>query len=190
GNLDRIPPHRQATRAGRLRCGTIDAWLAWRLSGGAASATDASNASCSGLYDLFSHRWHESMLDVLRIPLSSLPTIVDSSAVGGTLAVDGLPKIPIAALIGDQQAAMMGQLRLAPGEAKITYGTSAMIDLNVGPEPVFSMHGAYPLVLWQAQGSPTFCLEGTAITAGAVITWLRDGLGVLATPEEGATLAA
>ena len=188
--LDRVDSQREATRAGRLRCGTIDAWLAWRLSGGAASATDASNASCSGLYDLFSHRWHESMLDVLRIPLASLPQIVDSSAVVGTVAVEGLPKIPIAALIGDQQAAMMGQLRLAPGEAKITYGTSAMIDLNVGAEPVFSMHGAYPLVLWQAKGAPTFCLEGSAITAGAAITWLRDGLGVLATPEESATLAA
>jgi glycerol kinase len=188
--LDRLDPGREATRAGRFRCGTVDAWLAWRLSGGGASATDASNASCSGLYDLFAHRWHESMLDVLRIPVASLPQIVDSSAVVGTLAVDGLPKIPIAALIGDQQAAMMGQLCLAPGAAKITYGTSAMIDLNVGAEPAFSMHGAYPLVLWQLGGVPTFCLEGTAITAGAAITWLRDGLGVLATPEESAAVAA
>jgi len=188
--LDRVDPQREATHAGRLRCGTVDAWLAWRLSAGGASATDASNASCSGLYDLFAHRWHESLLDVLRIPLASLPQIVDSSAVVGTLALDGLPRIPLAALIGDQQAAMMGQLRLAPGEAKITYGTSAMIDLNVGAEPVFSMHGAYPLVLWQRQGTPTFCLEGTAITAGAAITWLRDGLGIIRSSSEIESLAA
>jgi glycerol kinase len=115
--LDRFDPDREATRAGRLRCGTIDAWLAWRLSAGGASATDASNASCSGLYDLFAHRWQETMLDALNIPVASLPRIVDSSAVVGTLALDGLPRIPIAALIGDQQAAMMGQLRLAPGVA-------------------------------------------------------------------------
>jgi glycerol kinase len=188
--LDRFDPEREATRAGRLRCGTIDAWLAWRLSGGRASATDASNASCSGLYDLFAHRWQDSMLEALRIPLASLPEIVDSSAVVGTLALDGLPPIPIAALIGDQQAAMMGQLRLQPGEAKITYGTSAMLDLNVGGEPAFSMHGAYPLVLWQTRGVPAFCLEGTAITAGAAITWLRDGLGIIASPEESGALAA
>jgi glycerol kinase len=188
--LDRHDPDRAAARAGRLRCGTIDAWLAWRLSGGRASATDASNASCSGLYDLFTHGWSSAILDALRIPTAALPAIVDSSAVVGTLAVDGLPPVPIAALVGDQQAAMMGQLRLAPGEVKITYGTSAMIDLNVGAEPAFSMHGAYPLVLWQTGGVPTFCLEGTAITAGAVVTWLRDGLGVLARPEDSGPLAA
>lgn len=188
--LDRFDPGREAASAGRLRCGTIDAWLVWRLSGGHAAATDASNASCSGLYDLFTHGWQESMLHALRIPVASLPRIVDSSAVVGEVTVDGLPRIPIAALIGDQQAAMMGQLRLAPGDAKITYGTSAMIDLNVGAEPAFSMHGAYPLVLWQRDGAPTFCLEGTAITAGATITWLRDGLGVLSSPEESAALAA
>src|SRR5207247_8794898 len=85
---------------------------------------------------------------------------------------------------------MMGQLRLAAGEVKITYGTSAMLDLNAGPEPLWSMQGAYPLVLWRRAGRVTFCLEGTAITAGAAITWLRDGLGVIATPAESAPLAA
>jgi len=85
---------------------------------------------------------------------------------------------------------MMGQLRLAPGEVKITYGTSAMIDLNAGPEPIWSTHAAYPLVLWQRDGVPTFCLEGTAITAGAAITFLRDGLGLIARPEDSAILAA
>src|SRR5207248_11741497 len=110
-------------------------------------------------------------------------------AVLGHVETDGLPRVPIAALIGDQQAAMIGQLRLAPGEVKITYGTSAMLDLNAGAEPIWSTRAAYPLVLWQRAGVPTFCLEGTAITAGAAVTWLRDGLGVIATPAESATLA-
>jgi glycerol kinase len=188
--LDRHDPDRSGVRAGRLRCGTVDAWLAARLTGGRVFATDASNASCSGFYDLLTRTWSPAILEALRVPAPALPALVDSSAVLGRLDAPGLPPLPLAALVGDQQSAMMGQLRLAPGEAKITYGTSAMIDVNAGSEPVWSTHGAYPLVLWQRDGAVTFCLEGTAITAGAAVTWLRDGLGVIATPEESATLAA
>src|SRR5207244_13232987 len=125
------------------------------------------------------------------VPATALPEIVDSEGVLG--AIDpalGLPAVPIAALIGDQEAAMWGGLRLRAAEVKITYGTSAMLDLNAGPDPLWSMQGAYPLVLWRRAGRLTFCLEGTTITAGAAITWLRDGLGVIATPAESATLAA
>jgi len=189
--LDRVDPDRDRIRAGRLRCGTLDAWLAWRLSGGRVSATDASNASCSGLFDLVGRGWNDAILAALRVPAAALPEIVDSEGVLGHVDASlGLPAIPIAAVIGDQQAAMMGQLRLAAGEVKITYGTSAMLDLNAGPEPLWSMQGAYPLVLWQRAGHVAFCLEGTAITAGAAITWLRDGLGVIRTPAESGTLAA
>ena len=189
--LDRVDPDRDRIRAGRLRCGTLDAWLAWRLSGGRVSATDASNASCSGLFDLVGRGWNDAILAALRVPAAALPEIVDSEGVLGHVdASFGLPAIPIAAVIGDQQAAMMGQLRLAAGEVKITYGTSAMLDLNAGPEPLWSMQGAYPLVLWRRAGHVAFCLEGTAITAGAAITWLRDGLGVIRTPTESGTLAA
>jgi len=188
--LDRVDPDRSAVGAGRLRCGTVDAWLAWRLTAGRVSATDASNASCSGFYDLVGRGWSDGILDALRVPVTALPAIVDSSGVLGTLAVAGLPPLPLAALVGDQQAAMMGQLRTTPGEVKITYGTAAMLDLNAGAEPLWSMHAAYPLVLWQRGGVPTFCLEGTAITAGAAITWLRDGLGILAAVEDSGPLAA
>jgi glycerol kinase len=189
--LDRADPDRSGVRSGRLRCGTIDAWIVWRLSGGKVSATDASNASCNGLYDLLTGGWNDTVLDALRIPQASLPTVVDSSAVLGTLdAATGLPPLSIAAVLGDQQSAMVAQLRFAPGELKITYGTAAMIDLNAGPEPIWSLHGAYPLVLWRRGGAVTYCLEGTAITAGAAITWLRDGLGVIDTPEDTGTLAA
>ena len=188
--LDRVDPERAGVRAGRLRCGTVDAWLASRLTAGRVFATDGSNASCSGFYDFLGHGWSAGVLEALRVPPGALPAIVDSSAVLGRVDTAGLPPLPIAALIGDQQAAMMGQLRLAPGEVKITYGTSSMVDANAGPEPIWSMRGGYPLVLWQRSGVPTFCLEGTAITTGAAITWLRDGLGVIATPAESATLAA
>ena len=188
--LDRVDPDRSGVRAGRFRCGTVDAWLASRLTGGRVFATDASNASCSGFYDFLSHDWSPAILEALRVPATALPTVVDSSAVLGRIEVAGVPSIPLAALIGDQQAGMMGELRLAPGEVKITYGTSAMIDLNAGPEPIWSTHAAYPLVLWQRDGVPTFCLEGTAITAGAAITFLRDGLGLIARPEDSAILAA
>jgi len=188
--LDRVDADRSGLASGRLRCGTLDAWLAWRLSDGRIFATDASNASCSGFYDLLGRGWAANVLAAMRIPERALPPIVDSSAELGALAVPGLPAIPIAALVGDQQAAMMGELRLAPGEVKITYGTSAMLDLNAGPEPLFATTGAYPLVLWRRDGVTTFCLEGTAITAGAAVTWLRDGLGVLATPEESGPVAA
>jgi glycerol kinase len=188
--LDRVDPDRAAVRAGRLRCGTVDAWLASRLTGNRVFATDGSNASCSGFYDLLQRGWSPAILEALRVPAGALPAIVDSSAVLGRVDVPGLPSIPLAALIGDQQAAMMGQLRLAPGEVKITYGTSSMVDLNAGPEPIWSILGAYPLVLWQRGGVPTFCLEGTAITTGAAITWLRDSLGVIASPAESAPLAA
>jgi glycerol kinase len=188
--LDRVDADRSSVRGGALRCGTLDAWLAWRLTGGRVSATDASNASCSGFYDLLTRDWNPAVLEALRVPRAALPAIVDSSAVLGPVALPGVPGVPLAAIIGDQQAAMMGELCLAPGDVKITYGTAAMVDLNAGPEPLWSTRAAYPLVLWQREGVPTFCLEGTAITAGAAITWLRDGLGILSRVEESEHLAA
>src|SRR5437867_1182501 len=113
--LDRIDADRAGVRSGRLRCGTVDAWLAWRLTAGRVFASDASNASCSGFYDLLTRGWSAAILEALRVPAPALPAIVDSSAVLGRLDAPGFPPLPLAALVGDQQAAMMGQLRLAPG---------------------------------------------------------------------------
>lgn len=183
--LDRCDPRREALRAGRLRCGTLDSWLAWRLTGGRAYVTDASHASCSGLWDFILRDWSPSVTAALRIPREALPRIADSSEVVGSLdASRGLPAVPLAAVIGDQQAAMMGQLRLMPGEVKISYGTAAMCDLNAGHDLVLSSRGGYPLVLWRRAGILSYCLEGSAITAGASVLWLRDGLGVLNSPAE------
>ncbi len=189
--LDRVDADRSGVESGRLRCGTLDAWIVWRLSGGRIDATDGSQASCSGFHDLFANTWAPVITDALRVPAKALPRIVDSSAVLGTLDPSlGLPALPFAATIGDQQSAMMGQLRLTPGEVKISYGTAAMLDLNAGDEPLWSSRGAYPLVLWQRDGKLTYTLEGTAITAGAAVTWLRDGLGIIRDPAETGPLAA
>lgn len=188
--LENVPGARQRARAGRLRFGTIDTWIAWKLSGGRAYVTDPSNASCTGLYDFFSHRWDETLLDILQLPPASFPAIVPTSAVAGATAPDllGAP-VPLAARAGDQQAAMFGQLRTEPGMTKITYGTAAMMDLNVGRSLRLSPHGAFPFVLWKLGDDVSYCLEGSAVTAGAAVQWLRDGLGIIRDPAESETLA-
>jgi glycerol kinase len=188
--LDRVDADRSGVASGRLVCGTLDTWLASRLSGGRVFATDPSHAVPSGFYNLVTRGWDDAVLSALRIPRRAIPELVDTSANVGRISADGLPPIAIAALVGDQQAAMMGQLRLRPGEVKISYGTAAMLDLNAGTDILWGGGGVYPLALWQRDGVLEFCLEGTAITAGAAITWLRDGLGVIASPEESEVLAA
>jgi glycerol kinase len=178
--LENVPGARTRADAGRLRFGTIDTWLTWKLSKGASYVTDDSNASCTGVYDFMTGKWDESLLESLGLPIVSFPTIVSTSAVAGTTAPEVLgAAIPLAARAGDQQAAMFGQLRVEPGMMKITYGTAAMMDLNVGSSIRLSPNGCFPLVLWGLAGTRTYCLEGSAVTVGAAMQWLRDGLGIL-----------
>jgi glycerol kinase len=189
--LARVPEAAALAAAGGLRFGTIDSWIVWRLSGGRLHVTDHSNASCTGLYDFAGGGWDSQLLRIVDIPRDILPEIRPSSAVHGHSAAELLgAEIPIAGMAGDQQAAMFGQLCVDPGSVKGTYGTSAMFDLHTGARPVLSGRGAYPLVLWQIDGERPFCLEGTAITAGAAVQWLRDGLGLIGRPEESEALAA
>ncbi len=177
--------------AGELCFGTIDSWLVWKLSEGEAHITDHSNASCTGLYDFALGSWDPSVLNALQIPEAMLPSIRYSSDVYVRTAVPVLPRpVPIAGIAGDQQAAMFGELNTEPGSVKITYGTSAMVDVHVGDFPALSQRGAYPLVLWGREGQRPYCLEGTAITAGAAIQWLRDGLGIIADASASGPLAA
>jgi glycerol kinase len=176
--------------AGELCFGTVDSWLAWRLSDGRVHVTDCSNASCSGLYD-FAGSWDERTADALGIPLAMMPAIRPSSERYGTTHRDVFGAVvPLAGMAGDQQAAMFGELGTEPGAVKITLGTSAMVDINSGDTPVLSRHGAYPLILWMVNGESPWCLEGTVATAGAAVQWLRDGLGLLSSPRESETLAA
>jgi len=177
--------------AGELCFGTIDTWLAWQLSGGRAHATDPSNASCTGLLNFATGTWDDSVLATIGIPAAVLPTVVQSSErYADTDAGVFGAVVPLAGMAGDQQAAMFGELCVDPGTAKITFGTSGMVDINTGEFPVLSQHGAYPLVLWGLSGQLRFCLEGTVMTAGAAVQWLRDGLGVISNAAECGALAA
>lgn len=188
--LDNVPGARARADAGRLRFGTIDTWLTWQLSGGSTYVTDDSNASCTGIYDFLNGSWDQALVDSLGLPFDSLPTIVATSAVAGATAPGIIgAAIPLAGRAGDQQAAMFGQVRVAPGAMKITYGTAAMMDLNVGPSIRLSPNGCFPLVLWRLDDTVTYCLEGSAVTVGAAMQWLRDNLGILGDVSESQAIA-
>ncbi len=175
----------------RLRAGTVDSWLVWRLTAGGCHVTDPSNASCTGLYNFFDGGWDDAPLQALRIPRELLPDIRPSSGIVGEALAPFLGHpIPIAGMAGDQQAAMFGQLCVEPGSIKATFGTSAMFDLHTGAQPAPPGPGVFPLILWQLGEDRPYCLEGSAITAGAAVQWLRDGLGVISRLEECETLAA
>jgi glycerol kinase len=189
--LENVPGARARADAGRLRFGTIDTWLTWQLSAGTSYVTDDSNASCTGVYDFLTGDWDGALLEQLDLPRASFPTIVSTSAIAGSTAPQLLgTSIPLAARAGDQQAAMFGQLRIEPGAMKITYGTAAMMDLNVGPSIRLSPHGCFPLVLWGLDGVRSFCLEGSAVTVGAAMQWLRDGLGILSDVADSQAIAS
>lgn len=189
--LRNVPQAAERAAAGELCFGTIDSWLIWKLTAGAVHATDCSNASCTTLFDPLRQEWDPRALDVFGIPAAMLPAICSSSEVyGDTDARVFGAAVPVGGCAGDQQAAMFGELATDRGAVKITFGTSAMVDVNTGDFPVLSAHGAYPLVLWGLQGKTTYCLEGTVMTAGAAVQWLRDELGIIERLEDSAVLAA
>ncbi len=187
--LREVEEVRQEVASGHARFGTVDSWIAWKLSGGRAHVTDHSNASCTGLYDFASGRWDEAQLEFFGIPAAALAEVLDSSGVRTlTDPATAGARVPIAAIAGDQQAAAFGHLRLHKGEMKITLGTSAMADVNTGDALVPPPAGTYPLVLWSLQGQRSFCLEGAVMTAGSAVQWLRDGMGALPSLEEACSL--
>jgi len=180
--LDAVDPDRERD----LCVGTVDSWIAWTLTDGALHVTDASNAAVTSIRTSDGSAWHAAALEALRIPLSSLPEVVDTSGiVGPATALPGSP--PIAALIGDQQASLVGQACIAPGPAKITFGTGGMLDLVLGPErPSFETRGAggtFPIVAMQRGGERTWGLEAIMLSAGTNVEWLRDDLGILSSAE-------
>jgi len=181
-------------RARDLCVGTVDTWLAWTLSDGALHVTDASNALVTALRTADDTDWDERVLDALRIPRGVLPTVVDSSGVcGAAAALGGAP--PVAGIIGDQQASLLGQGCVRPGDAKITFGTGGMLDLVLGPQPPASVDrgrgraGTFPIVTRRTAGADTWGLEGALLAAGTNVEWLRDDLGVIATAEESDAVA-
>jgi glycerol kinase len=170
-----------AAAAGELAFGTVDSWLLWQLTGGRRHASERSNASRTLLMDLESAHWDGLLCEALGVPEALLPELLPSAADFGTIAA-GLPfaGVPITAMLGDQQAATLGQSCLEVGEAKCTYGTGAFLVINTGREIRRSSQGLLSTYGWpDSDGRATYCLEGSLMNAGTVIQWLRDGLGVI-----------
>ena len=190
--LDHVTGARETAEGGALAAGTIDTYLVWRLTGGANHVTEPSNASRTLLWPLAGGGWSEEQCERMRVPMSLLPEVRPCTArFGETRGVPGLPDgIPIHGIAGDQQAALFGQACFNPGEAKCTYGTGAFVMLNTGEAPVPSRHGLLTTVGWQLGDRTTYCLEGSAFMAGAVVQWLRDGLGFFTSAREIEPLAA
>ncbi|MBX5437063.1 MAG: glycerol kinase GlpK [Alicyclobacillaceae bacterium] len=188
--LDCVPGVRDRAERGELLFGTIDTWLIWKLTGGRVHVTDCSNAARTMLYNIHEQRWDEQLLQAFGIPAGILPEVRSSSEVYGytSAAWFGRP-LPIAGAAGDQQAALFGQACFQPGMAKNTYGTGCFLLMNTGERPVASEHGLVTTIAWKLGQRVCYALEGSVFVAGAVLQWLRDELGLLATAAESEALA-
>ncbi|SNY72388.1 glycerol kinase GlpK [Paractinoplanes atraurantiacus] len=187
--LDHTPGLRARAEKGEVLFGTMDSWLIWNLTGGKHHLTDVTNASRTMLMDLTTLRWDASLVDVCTIPQAMLPEIRSSSEVYGA-ADSVLPGVPIAAAMGDQQAALFGQACFAPGDVKCTYGTGGFLLMNTGSTPVRSTHGLLATVGYRIGNEPVaYALEGSIAIAGSLVQWVRDGLELIGTASEIETLA-
>ncbi|MBL8556118.1 MAG: glycerol kinase GlpK [Phenylobacterium sp.] len=189
--LDHTPGARKAAEAGELLAGTIDTWSIWKLTGGQVHATDATNASRTLLYDIRAHAWSAEMAEMLEVPLRMLPDVRDCAGDFGETDAGLLGRaIPIRGVAGDQQAALMGQGCINPGEMKATYGTGCFMLLNTGEAAPVSQARLLTTVAAQVGGRTTYALEGAIFIAGAAIQWLGEGLGVQGGPQAAEALAA
>lgn len=188
--LDNVDGARQRAERGELRFGTIDSFLLWRLTGGQVHRTDATNASRTMLFNIHQQAWDAELLELLDIPPSLLPEVLDNAAEFGHTD-PGLfgASLPIAAMAGDQQAALVGQACFAPGSVKSTYGTGCFMVMNTGDRPVVSSHRLLTTVGYRLGGRTTYALEGSIFVAGAAIQWLRDGLKLIRHADETEALA-
>ena len=188
--LDNVAGTRERAERGELRFGTIDSFLLWRLTGGRVHRTDATNASRTMLFNIHNQQWDEDLLQLLDIPRSLLPEVLDNAAdFGQTDAALFGASLPIAAMAGDQQAALVGQACFAPGSVKSTYGTGCFMVMNTGEQPVASSHRLLTTVGYRLGGRTTYALEGSIFVAGAAIQWLRDGLKLIRHADETEALA-
>ena len=187
--LKNVPGAKARARAGELAFGTIDSWLVWNLTGGRVHVTDVSNASRTMLFNLKTCDWDDDLLKLFGIPRSLLPTVRDSSEVYGECTLWG-GAIPIAGIAGDQQAALFGQVCTKPGMVKNTYGTGCFMLMNTGTELIASRNNLLTTVAWKIGGRTEYALEGSIFIAGAVVQWLRDGLGIIASSRDVEALAS
>ncbi len=187
--LKNTPGAMARARAGELAFGTIDSWLVWNLTGGRVHVTDVSNASRTMLFNLKTCTWDDELLKLLGVPRAVLPEVRASSEVYGECSLLGAP-IPIAGIAGDQQAALFGQACTQSGMVKNTYGTGCFMLMNTGTKPVVSKKNLLTTIAWRIGDRTEYALEGSIFIAGAVVQWLRDGLGLIKSSAEVEALAA
>ena len=189
--LENIPGTRERAEKGELCFGTVDSYLTFMLTGKKRHVTDMTNASRTMLFNIFEKKWDEELLRMMDIPENLLPQVVDSSCVVGLLDKSILGReIPVAALAGDQHAALFGQGCFTPGLCKNTYGTGCFVLMNTGKTPVRSPSGLLTTVAWSLDGKTTYALEGSVFVAGAVVQWLRDEMGLIHSAAETEPIAA
>jgi glycerol kinase len=189
--LDNVPGARQRAEKGELAFGTVDTWLIWKLTNGAHHVTDATNASRTMLFNLRTGTWDDELLRVLNVPREVLPEVRSSSEVYAETAPELFDTpIRIAGIAGDQQAALFGQNCFSRGLAKNTYGTGCFMLMNIGEEPMVSKNQLITTVAWKEGGRTDFALEGSVFIGGAVVQWLRDGLGIIKSSGDIEKLAA
>jgi len=188
--LDHVPGARQRAKRGELAFGTVDSWLLWNLTGGKFHLTDVTNASRTMLLNLRTGDWDDELLRILDIPREVLPEVRSSSEIYGETAANvlGAP-VPIAGIAGDQQAALFGQNCFQRGQVKNTYGTGCFMLMNIGQQPTPSQHELITTIAWNQGGKIEYALEGSVFIAGAVVQWLRDGLGIIKSSADVEALA-
>jgi len=190
--LDNIPDVRKKAKKGKVLFGTVDSWLLWKLTGGKAHLTEYTNASRTMLFNIHNLKWDEELLDIFDIPRDILPEVKPSKYIFGyTRKNETFPQgVPIAGIMGDQQASLFGQVCFQPGMVKNTYGTGCFLLLNTGKRPINSSQGLLTSLFCNEKGEPGYILEGSVFIAGAAIQWLRDGLGLIKSAEETEILAS
>ena len=188
--LDNVAGARARAEAGKLAFGTIDSWLVWQLTSDSTHITDVTNASRTMLFNINTLKWDDDLLTLLRVPASMLPEVRPSSAVYGRVSTTlGVGGVPIAGIAGDQQAALFGQMCMSPGMTKNTYGTGCFLLQNTGERPAPSRNRLLSTVAWQLGGKTMYALEGSVFIGGAVVQWLRDGLGIIGKSSDVGPLA-
>ena len=188
--LENVPGARGRADAGKLAFGTVDSWLLWKLTGGRIHATDASNASRTMLFNIHTGDWDHELLKLFQVPLSMMPAVRSSSEIYGEVTgIKELENIPLAGIAGDQQAALFGQRCIRPGLTKNTYGTGCFMLQNTGTRAVSSSNRLLTTVAWKIKETTEYALEGSVFVGGAVVQWLRDGLGLIRKSEDVEALA-
>jgi glycerol kinase len=188
--LENVEDARHLAEKGQLAFGTVDSWLIWNLTHGKLHVTDVSNASRTMLYNINNLKWDKDLLDIFGIPENMLPEVRSSSEIYGHTIGQFSSEIPVAGIAGDQQAALFGQMCITPGMVKNTYGTGCFMMMNIGSKPIESKSKLLTTIAWKIGNETCYALEGSIFIAGAVVQWLRDGLGIIAKSGDVEKLAA